>query len=148
MAPGRLDCIFEFGASSAYTQTMPSAPRAHIVLAEDEPMIGRILEFKLDREGHRVTWVRTAAEAERICREEPVDLLLLDISLEEDGRVLCRRLTGSSHQPRAGVVLMPELRSPDGERLALEAGARAVVIKPFKPTIVAAKIRELLDSAG
>ncbi|MHB1575271.1 MAG: response regulator [Candidatus Dormibacteria bacterium] len=120
---------------------------AHIVLAEDEPMIGRILEFKLDREGHRVTWVRTAAEAERICLAEQVDLLLCDVTLEEDGRVLCRRLVDSSRQPRSGVVLMPEQRSPDGERLALEAGARAVVIKPFKPTIVAAKIRELLDSA-
>jgi DNA-binding response OmpR family regulator len=123
-------------------------PPAHIVLAEDEPMIGRILEFKLDREGHRVSWVRTAAEAERLCREEPVDLLLCDVTLEEDGRLLCRRLVDSSHRPRAGVVLMPEQRSPDGERLAMEAGARAVVIKPFKPTIVAAKIKELLDSAS
>ncbi len=111
-------------------------------------MIGRILEFKLDREGHRVSWVRTAAEAERVCREEHVDLLLCDVTLEEDGRILCRRLVESGHSPRAGVVLMPEQRSPDGERLALEAGARAVVVKPFKPTIVAAKIRELLDTPG
>ncbi len=111
-------------------------------------MIGRILDFKLGMEGHRVTWVRTAAEAERLCRDEtdPVDLLLCDVTLEEDGRALCRRLVDSGLAPAAGVVLMPEQRDPDGERLALQAGARAVVVKPFKPTIVAAKIRGLLEA--
>jgi DNA-binding response OmpR family regulator len=123
---------------------MEGEPQAHIVLAEDEPMIGRILDFKLGAEGHRVTWVRSAAEAERLCQAGGVDLLLCDISLEEDGRDLCRRLLASGQAPRAGVVLMPEQRDPQGERLALEAGARDVVIKPFKPTVVAAKIRHLL----
>ncbi len=109
-------------------------------------MIGRILDFKLSQEGHRVSWVRSAAEAERLCQAGGVDLLLCDVSLEEDGRQLCRRLLESGHAPRAGVVLMPEQRHPDGEREALEAGARDVVIKPFKPTLVAAKIRALLSA--
>lgn len=123
---------------------MAAARPAHLVLAEDEPMIGRILEFKLNREGHQVTWVRSAAEAERLCQAEEIDLLLCDVTLEEDGRELCRRLISSGHAPRAGVVLMPEQRDPEGERLALAAGARDVVIKPFKPTVVAAKILRLL----
>ncbi len=122
--------------------------RAHIVLAEDEPMIGRILEFKLTQEGHRVTWVRSAAEAEALCREGGVDLLLCDITLEEDGRELCRRLVDSGFEPPAGVVLMPEQRDPTGEERARAAGAREVVIKPFKPTIVAARLRALLEAAG
>ncbi len=124
---------------------MEEAESAHIVLAEDEPMIGRILDFKLGMEGHRVTWVRTAAEAERLCVGGGVDLLLCDVTLEEDGRTLCRRLIESGEAPRAGVVLMPEQRDPGGERLALDAGARDVVIKPFKPTLVAAKVRRLLE---
>lgn len=130
---------------AGYTPTMEEARSAHIVLAEDEPMIGRILDFKLGMEGHRVTWVRTAAEAERLCLGGGVDLLLCDVTLEEDGRALCRRLIESGNAPRAGVVLMPEQRDPEGERLALDAGARDVVIKPFKPTLVAAKVRRLLE---
>ncbi len=109
-------------------------------------MIGRILDFKLGQEGHRVSWVRSAAEAERLCQAEGVDLLLCDVTLEEDGRRLCRRILDSGHSPRAGVVLMPEQRDPEGERLALAAGARDVVIKPFKPTLMAAKIRALLEA--
>lgn len=117
---------------------------AHLVLAEDEPMIGRILEFKLQREGHRLTWVRTAREAEALVRKGDVDLLLCDVTLEEDGRELCRRLLAAGLEPRGGVVLMPEQRDPEGRRRALEAGARDVVIKPFKPTVVAALIKDLL----
>ncbi len=110
-------------------------------------MIGRILEFKLTQEGHLVTWVRSAAEAEALCREGGVDLLLCDVSLEEDGRDLCRRLLASGYEPPAGVVLMPEQRDPTGEAMARAAGAREVVIKPFKPTIVAARLRALLEAA-
>ncbi len=124
---------------------MNQAQPAHLVLAEDEPMIGRILEFKLRMEGHRVTWVRTAAEAEAAVREGGVDLLLCDVTLEEDGRELCRRLVREGLEPRAGVVLMPEQRDPEGRLKALAAGAQEVVVKPFKPTQVAAKIRELLE---
>ena len=121
---------------------------AHVVLAEDEPMIGRILEFKLTQEGHRVTWVRTAAAAEALCRQGEVDLLLCDVTLEEDGRELCRRLLAEGAEPRAGVVLMPEQRDPEGEARARAAGAREVVVKPFKPTIVAARLRALLEASG
>ena len=40
---------------------------------------------------------------------------------------------------------MPEQRNPEGREQALAAGAREVILKPFKPTVVAATIRRLLD---
>lgn len=107
-------------------------------------MIGRILEFKLRMEGHDLVWVRSAAEAEAAVRGGGVDLLLCDISLEEDGRDLCRRLISEGLEPPSGIVLMPEQRDPTGRDLALAAGAREVIAKPFKPTVVAATIRRLL----
>lgn len=123
-------------------------PPANVVLAEDEPMIGRILEFKLTAEGHRLTWVRSAREAEALIRAGGVDLLLCDVTLEEDGRELCRRLIRDGWEPPAGIVLMPEQRDPEGSERGLAAGAREVIIKPFKPTVVAATIRGLLEQAG
>jgi len=118
---------------------------SNLVLAEDEPMIGRILEFKLKMEGHRLTWVRSAREAEELVGAGGVDLLLCDVTLEEDGRELCRRLIREGLEPPSGIVLMPEQRDPEGRDRALAAGAREVVTKPFKPTVVAATIRRLLE---
>lgn len=108
-------------------------------------MIGRILEFKLKMEGHDLTWVRSAREAEDLLSRGGVDLLLCDVTLEEDGRELCRRLIRDGLEPRSGIVLMPEQRDPQGRERALAAGAREVVTKPFKPTVVAATIRRLLE---
>ncbi len=122
-----------------------AAGRATLVLAEDEPMIGRILEFKLKMEGHELLWVRTAHEAQSLVKQGQVDLLLADVTLEEDGRELCQRLINSGLEPPAGIVLMPEQRDPEGRERALAAGAREVILKPFKPTVVAATIRRLLD---
>jgi DNA-binding response OmpR family regulator len=110
-------------------------------------MIGRILEFKLKMEGHRITWVRSAREAEDLVGAGGVDLLLCDVTLEEDGRELCRRLIREGLEPPSGIVLMPEQRDPEGRDRALAAGAREVVTKPFKPTVVAATIRRLLDAS-
>lgn len=124
---------------------MEAEARANLVLAEDEPMIGRILEFKLKMEGHDLTWVRSAREAEDLLSRRGVDLLLCDVTLEEDGRELCRRLIRDGLEPRSGIVLMPEQRDPQGRERALAAGAREVVTKPFKPTVVAATIRRLLE---
>jgi DNA-binding response OmpR family regulator len=118
---------------------------SNLVLAEDEPMIGRILEFKLKMEGHNLLWVRSAGEAEALVRKGGVDLLLCDVTLEEDGRELCRRLIKEGLEPPSGIVLMPEQRNPEGREQALAAGAREVILKPFKPTVVAATIRSLLD---
>ncbi|HUY60883.1 MAG TPA: response regulator, partial [Candidatus Dormibacteraeota bacterium] len=119
---------------------------AHIVLAEDEPMIGRILDFKLGMEGHRVSWVRSAAAAERLVAAGGVDLLLSDITLEEDGCALCVRVLQGPRPPRAGVVLMPEQRDTAAQERARQAGAAALVLKPFKPTVVAATLRALLEA--
>ncbi|HVB14396.1 MAG TPA: response regulator [Candidatus Dormibacteraeota bacterium] len=123
---------------------MDAVAPSTLVLAEDEPMIGRILEFKLKMEGHHLLWVRTAAAAEALVRQGGVDLLLCDITLEEDGRELCRRLIAEGLEPPSGIVLMPEQRDPEGRALALAAGAREVIAKPFKPTVVATTIRRLL----
>jgi DNA-binding response OmpR family regulator len=120
---------------------------SNLVLAEDEPMIGRILEFKLKMEGHRITWVRSAREAEDLVGAGGVDLLLCDVTLEEDGRELCRRLIREGLEPPSGIVLMPEQRDPEVWDRAPAAGAREVVTKPFKPTVVAATIRRLLDAS-
>jgi DNA-binding response OmpR family regulator len=107
-------------------------------------MIGRILEFKLKMEGHNLIWVRSAGEAEALVRDGGVDLLLCDVTLEEDGRELCRRLIAEGLEPPSGIVLMPEQRDPEGREKALAAGAREAITKPFKPTVVAATIRRLL----
>jgi DNA-binding response OmpR family regulator len=115
---------------------------ATVLVVEDEPMIGRILEHKLVREGHRVLWARSAAEAEVL--RPGVDVALVDVTLERDGVALAAGWSGEA-APARGWLAMVEARHPEEADRAMRAGARGAVVKPFKPTVVAAQVRRLLD---
>jgi DNA-binding response OmpR family regulator len=116
---------------------------ATVLVVEDEPMIGRILEHKLDREGHRVLWARNAGDADLILAAEPVDVALVDVTLERDGVALAAGWSGDG-APGCGWLAMVEARHPEEGERALRAGASGTVVKPFKPTEVAAQVRALL----
>lgn len=116
---------------------------AHLLLVEDEPMIGRILEHKLVREGHRVTWVRDCSAAVVVLAVGDVDLALVDVPLERDGG----EFMASVVAPRAGWVAMVGQRDAASVARARAAGAADVVLKPFKPTAVAALVASLLEHA-
>jgi DNA-binding response OmpR family regulator len=118
-----------------------------IVIVEDEPMIGRILEHKLRREGHDVTWVRSAADGERVLARGAIDTALVDATLERDGFQLCAELARCGAAPRCGWLALVAQRDGEGRHRALAAGAAGIVIKPFKPTAVAALVHAVLNGA-
>jgi DNA-binding response OmpR family regulator len=120
---------------------------ATVLVVEDEPMIGRILEHKLSREGHRVLWAHSAEEAEVMAQREAVDVALVDVTLERDGVALAAAWEGDD-APACGWLAMVEARHPEEAVRARAAGARGAVVKPFKPTAVAAQVRGLLDGGA
>ena len=117
---------------------------ARVLLVEDEPNIGSIIVFKLEREGHEVRWESSAAAVPGAAQALQPDLVLLDSSLPDgDAFVL---LTGLVvHHP---VVMMTEFRDTGTPPRAREAGAVATVEKPFKPTQLARLVAQLVPSTA
>ena len=115
-----------------------------MLIVEDEPMIGRILAEKLTREGFTVS---RASTLEGLAEGLPgCDVALVDMTLDGDGIDAMRRLHEQGTRPRAGwFALIESRRAGDGAR-AIDAGAAGVVLKPFKPTAVAAQVHALLDA--
>jgi DNA-binding response OmpR family regulator len=114
---------------------------AHVLVVEDEPMIGRILEHKLLREGHRVTWARDCAGCAAALAAGDVDVALVDVTLDRDGIDF---MSSSTTTPRCGWGAMVAQRDEASQVRARASGCAAVVIKPFKPTAVAALVAQLL----
>ncbi len=126
----------------------PGAPRGHILVVEDEPMIGRILEHKLVREGHRVTLVRDTHAAQAALECGDVDVALVDVTLDRDGLGFMSDMTGTvGAAPLCGWVAMVEQRNAAAAERARVVGAAEVVLKPFKPTVVAALVLDMLERA-
>src|SRR3990170_2877028 len=60
--------------------------RGHIFIIDEDPYSAELLEATLKIKGYRVQSVTTAAEARVKLREEPPDLILLDLHLpDSDG---------------------------------------------------------------
>lgn len=118
---------------------------AHLLVAEDEPMIGRILEHKLVREGHRVSWVRDCGALVSALWDGNVDVALVDATLDRDAFELMPELAKTV---RCGWLGMVEQRRGDEQLRAVACGAAGVVLKPFKPTAVAAQVSRLLEGAA
>ncbi len=112
---------------------------ARVLLAEDEPNIGAIIVFKLEREGHAVRWERDPTLVFQVTAEWKPDLVLLDSSLPgADVVPLLQEL--SRH---CAVAVLTEFRDTSTPARARAAGARATVEKPFKPTQLARLVAQL-----
>ena len=111
---------------------------SELLILEGEPMVGRILEQKLRREGYAVTWLRTAGAA-----TPETDVALVEVDLGGDSRAWMTNGTA----PRVGWFAICEHDDEAGAQRAVRAGAAGVIRKPFKPTVVAAQVRTLLEVA-
>ena len=117
---------------------------ARVLLVEDEPNIGSIIVFKLEREGHQVRWETSAVAVLGAVQALQPDLVLLDSSLPDgDAFVLLTSLV-LDHP----VVMMTEFRDTTTPERARAAGAVATVEKPFKPTQLARLVAQLVPATA
>ena len=121
---------------------MSAMKRFRILVVEDDARLAATLDRVLVAEGHEVERVGDGLEALRRAREEPFDLVVLDIMLPSlDGVGLCRRLRASAQVP----VLMLTALGGTSERVrGLDAGADDYLVKPFAYEELLARVRALL----
>ena len=129
---------------------MPPAPDSalrHVLVADDEPHIGRVVQLKLETGPYRVELVHDGRAAlDRLRSDAPIDLILLDIMMPyASGLEVLDALRRLPHRRATPViVLTAKGQTADRERAA-ELGATAFVTKPFSPKGLLARIDEILD---
>ena len=115
---------------------------AGILIVEDDRNIGNLVRTYLERDGYRVTLVRSGEEGlAELDRQRP-DLVVLDVGLPGiDGFEVCRRIRAAGETP----VIMLTARDEEVDRvLGLELGADDYVPKPFSPRELVARVRAVL----
>ncbi len=119
-----------------------------ILLVEDQPQVRELAHMVLAGKGYCVMVAATPEEAERACeqRDREIHLLLTDVIMPGvSGRELAKRLT--LRQPNMRVLYMSGYTFNVIAQGGMLEDGMAFLQKPFTPSTLAEKVREVLDRA-
>lgn len=122
--------------------------RKRILVADDEIYVVHILEFTLTMEGYDVLSADDGEEALRRIEQDRPDLVVLDIMMPKmDGYEVLRRIRADAEEwiRQMPVIVLSSKGRPIDRETGLEMGADDYVVKPFSPSRLLEKIRDLLD---
>lgn len=125
----------------------------HVLVADDEPHIGRIIKMKLEQGPFRVTLAYDGQEAlDFVMGEEQVDLVVLDVMMPRlSGLDVLRRIREQEKFKALPCIILTAGGDAKHERDALELGATKFITKPFSPKklyAAAARLTGAPDEAG
>ncbi len=114
-----------------------------ILIAEDEEKIRQLVASYLIREGYRVVEAADGQQAlDLFAENEDVVLVMLDVMMpKKDGFEVCRQIRSCSDVP----ILMLTARDTEYDELnGFSMGADEYISKPFSPTILVTRVKNLL----
>jgi two-component system response regulator MprA len=118
---------------------------ARILIIEDEDRIRQFLQRGLSFEGYRIDAASEGQTGLDLFRENPPDLVLLDLMLPGmDGLEVCRRIRAASEVP---ILMLTAKETIEDRVVGLDAGADDYLVKPFAFDELVARVRALLRRA-
>ena len=116
--------------------------RAMVLVVDDEPSIVRLVQLRLEADNMQVRTAHRGEDALAILEDEPVDLVVLDVTMPGmDGFETLRHIRSRSSIP----VIMLTARTLDVDKLrGLTSGADDYVTKPFNPDELSARVTAIL----
>jgi len=119
---------------------------ARVLVVDDDHTVREVVVSYLRAHAHDVTEAADGETALRLYREDPADLVVLDLMLPGiDGLETCRRLRETRDVP---VIMLTALGGEADRVVGLENGADDYVTKPFSPRELVLRVDSVLRRAG
>ncbi len=139
------------GESAAETAERPVSPdpapdRITVLVVDDEPDILSYLTRLLSDE-YGVLTASNGGIALEMVRSKAPDVVITDMVMPVlSGEELCRILKSSVETSHIPVILLTAVSARESIVYGLEAGATDYVVKPFDPSVLKARIRNVVDN--
>jgi DNA-binding response OmpR family regulator len=119
-----------------------------VLVADDDDDILLLVTTRLRRDGFEVIFARNGEEALTLARERRPDVAVLDLGMPKlDGLEVLEQMRADDTLKGVRVLLLTAKAQESDVRRGYEAGADAYVRKPFSPSDLSARVRELADAA-
>lgn len=119
---------------------------SNILYAEDDRDCRELFAFALRHKGHAVHEARNGAQAVQIVREEPIDLIILDVRMPMVTGYEAARIIAGEH-PDIPVMFLSAKGLRREVSMAYDAGPMVVdyLIKPVAPDELVARVESIID---
>lgn len=119
-----------------------------ILVADDEPLLTELLEYRLSARNYRPVIARDGREALARLQDSDPDAVVLDAMMPvHDGFEVLRRIRASADHAQIPVIMLTARRGEQDVVGALELGANDYLIKPFMPEELLARLARLLKAS-
>ena len=114
-----------------------------ILVVEDDRLLNNTLCYNLSAVGYEVDAALTKSAAERLCKKQKYDLIVLDVNLPDgNGFDFCRDM--KERHPETAVIFLTANDMESDMLKGYELGADDYVTKPFPMSVFQKKVSALL----
>lgn len=114
-----------------------------ILLAEDEPKLGQIIQEELTRQGYNTDVAYDGLVAEKLFQQHNYSLVLLDVNLPyKNGLALCKEFREAKQS--LPIIMLTALGEIQDKMDAFNLGADDYIVKPFHFNELFARIKVFL----
>jgi len=134
----------ELAPSPPLSQSL--AGKETILLVEDDPLVRGLAQEILKSRGYSILVAERPDAALEICRQHagPIDLVLTDVIMPGmNGRDMADEILAM--RPEVGVLFMSGYTNTVAMRNGSSGKLTSFLQKPFSPTVLGRKVREMLD---
>jgi two-component system chemotaxis response regulator CheY len=118
-----------------------------ILSVDDSPSVRKLVEFTLKSKGFQVASAEDGLAALELMAKEQFDAIVLDINMPRmNGLEFLEKIKADDvYAPIPVIMLTTEGQEEDQDR-AMDLGATAYIVKPFKPTLLLRIVDKTLAS--
>ncbi len=120
--------------------------RGNILVVDDTVEIRELLHSRLEQQGHNVIEAKNGREALNLMRNVDLDLVLLDIMMPEmNGYQVLEEVRESPELHHIPIIVISAIDDIDSVVRCIELGATDYLPKPFKASILRARVESSLE---